>query len=96
MKGKFLGRRISEETKKKMSRPAWNKGLKLDKESPLKGRVSPLKGKPITQLHRNNLSISLTGHKKATVSCPYCSLVGGRGNMFRYHFEKCKLFISDN
>jgi group I intron endonuclease len=38
---------------------------------------------------RAKRSISMKG-KKQTVSCPHCGLTGGGGNMYRYHFDKCK------
>lgn len=28
--------------------------------------------------------------KRKLVTCPNCGLVGGGGNMYRYHFDKCK------
>ena len=28
--------------------------------------------------------------KRAVLTCPYCGVEGGGGNMRRYHFEKCK------
>jgi group I intron endonuclease len=28
--------------------------------------------------------------KRKVVTCPHCGLSGGGGNMYRYHFDKCK------
>jgi hypothetical protein len=84
------GKMISEETRQKMSRPPWNKGLKGAQVGPNLGKSSPLKGSTISEEHRFSIAVGSTGHKKATVCCPHCSLVGGRGNMMRYHFNNCK------
>lgn len=91
LKGVNLGRKHTDETKQKMSRPAWNKGLKGVQVGPNLGKASPLKGRPLSQEHRIALSRKLKGQKKATTCCPHCGLVGGRGNMMRYHFDNCKL-----
>lgn len=40
--------------------------------------------------HRERISLGKRGKKLATVECPHCKKVGGRGNMQRYHFEYCK------
>jgi hypothetical protein len=40
--------------------------------------------------HSKNISLGKLGKKLATVECPYCEKIGGRGNMLRYHFENCK------
>jgi len=40
--------------------------------------------------YRKKLSTACNGVKKAVVECPHCKLVGGRGNMMRYHFDNCK------
>ena len=84
------GRIVTEETRQKMSRPAWNKGLKGVQVGPNLGKSSTLKDSTITEEHRFAIIVGSTGHKKATVCCPHCGLVGGRGNMMRYHFDNCK------
>ena len=94
LKGKNLGKTHSPETRKKMSRPAWNKGMvgkqKHSADTKSKMSLSHL-GRTLSEEQRKRLSIAFTGHKKATTCCPHCGLVGGKGNMFRYHFDNCKL-----
>ena len=96
MKGVNLGRKHSEETKRKMSRPAWNKGqvgLKFHSEE-TKRKMSKIHSKLIKPPdHGHKVSLGSKGHKKATVGCPHCGLIGGRGNMLRYHFSNCKLLV---
>lgn len=38
---------------------------------------------------------SLRGKRKIVV-CPHCGLEGGGGNMYRYHFDKCKSYPISN
>lgn len=38
--------------------------------------------------YRGKLSAACKG-KRQVVECPHCGLVGGGGNMRRYHFDKC-------
>ena len=93
LQGVNKGRKHSDETKQKMSRPAWNKGLTGVQIGPNLGKPSPLKGRTRLEEHRIAASIASLGHKKATACCPHCGLIGGRGNMMRYHFENCKNLI---
>lgn len=39
--------------------------------------------------YTNKLSQACKG-KRAIVKCPHCGILGGGGNMRRYHFDKCK------
>jgi group I intron endonuclease len=39
--------------------------------------------------YRKKLSEACKGKRKL-VTCPHCNLTGGGGNMYRYHFDKCK------
>jgi group I intron endonuclease len=39
--------------------------------------------------YRKKLSEGCKGKRKL-VTCPHCNLIGGGGNMYRYHFDKCK------
>jgi len=47
------------------------------------------KGKPKSEEMKKKLSATVTGKKKATVTCPHCNKTGGQGNMKRYHFDNC-------
>ena len=59
----FLGRKHSEETKKKMSRPAWNKGKPMSDEQKKKLSIATKgkKRKPFSDEHRQALSLANTG-----------------------------------
>lgn len=35
-------------------------------------------------------SATMTGRKKEITTCPHCGLIGGKGNLVRYHFDNCK------
>jgi hypothetical protein len=39
--------------------------------------------------YRNKLSEACKG-KRQVVECPHCGLMGGGGNMRRYHFDNCR------
>jgi hypothetical protein len=96
LQGVNLGKKHSEETKRKMSRPAWNKGkvgLKFHSDETKKKMSETHRKLCKPHDHGKKVSAGSTGHKKATVECPHCGLVGGRGNMLRYHFSNCKLLI---
>lgn len=75
---------------------AWNKGHRGHKHSEeTKQKMSESQRKVKLPLdHGNRVSMGSTGHKKATVTCSHCGLVGGRGNLLRYHFDNCKSIIS--
>lgn len=91
-KGKKTGPQ-SQQTKTKRSttmkgRPAHNKGT-------LNPAVSKSNKKRFTGVQRSEkdkeaISAGGKGKKMSTVTCPHCNMVGGRGNMHRYHFDNCK------
>jgi len=112
---------VSEETSKKMSQAkknyipwnkgiktgqkVWNKGKKMDKESPLKGKIigpmSEETKKKISETkklkYKNKVHHSKgkeawnKGKKMETIICPHCKKEGDKGNMKRWHFDNCKL-----
>jgi len=43
-----------------------------------------------TEESNKKRSLALLGRKKETIACPHCNLIGGKGNMIRYHFDNCK------
>lgn len=49
------------------------------------GKPNPNKGKPLSEDAKNNMRKPKEKH-----ICPYCNIVGGGGNMKRYHFDNCK------
>lgn len=79
LKGVGLGRKLSEETKIKMSEARLgekncNYGKKLSDETKLK------------------MSIARKGKKHTIVTCPYCNRSGGKNTFTRWHFENCKQY----
>jgi hypothetical protein len=54
-----------------------------------KTNTDNMKG-PKSESHSKNISLGKRGKKLATVECPHCNKIGGRGNMMRYHFDFCK------
>jgi hypothetical protein len=52
-------------------------------------------GVPLSEQHKINLSIAMKNrpaydYKDKQKECPHCGLIGGGGNMKRYHFDNCK------
>jgi hypothetical protein len=52
-------------------------------------------GVPLSESHKENLKLAMLNklpydYKDKQQTCPYCGLVGGGGNMKRYHFDNCK------
>lgn len=43
-----------------------------------------------TEKDRAAISKGGKGKKMETITCPNCNKIGGRGNMYRYHFDNCK------
>ena len=60
-------------------------GIKRNRDLYVKGAAKRLQNPNYTK----KLSEACKG-KRALVTCPNCGLVGGGGNMRRYHFDKCK------
>ena len=71
-----LGKHHSDETKKKISQNHSD--------------TSWNKGLPLTEEHRNKLSIAAKGKSKPTTMCPHCKKEGSGGSMHRWHFDNCK------
>lgn len=59
-------------------------GIRRDKDVYIKGAAKRLSDPE----YRNKLSAACKG-KRQVVECPHCGLIGGGGNMRRYHFDKC-------
>lgn len=74
------GRKYSSEHQGAISRG--NTGKRKSNTENMKGAKS--------EAHRKNISLGKRGKKLATVECPHCGKIGGRGNMMRYHFDACK------
>lgn len=52
-------------------------------------------GVPLSESHKENLKLAMLNklpydYKDKQQTCPYCGLIGGGGNMKRYHFDNCK------
>lgn len=53
-----------------------------------------LKGKPLSEEHKQSIRKTLTGTTRSitltTKTCPHCNMSGRSSNMTRYHFDNCK------
>ena len=49
---------------------------------------------PKSESHRSNISKGKKGIKQKSIVCPHCDKSGGITNMKRYHFDFCKLLLS--
>ncbi len=96
---------ISEDTRKKMSESQKRRGPRTKEEKrklseTLKDRKLPQwwidkvaaanRGKKRSKETREQMSRDRKGVKQNIVTCPYCGISGGKGNMTRYHFDNCK------
>ena len=106
IKGKTKGRKMTEETKRKIS--ISETGKKLSSETKLKMSFSKMgkkrsaeiinkiansnKGKKRTEIQKRKIGISLKGkkYKIKDYECPFCKLKGKGSSMIRYHFDNCK------
>jgi len=80
---KSVMQRLTPEERK--ARYGKTKGTKRDSEPYVEGAKKRLDNPDYTK----KLSEACKGKRKL-VTCPNCGLVGGGGNMYRYHFDKCK------
>ncbi len=79
LKGKLKGRKLSEETKAKMS-AFWQS----DK--------NPNKGRKASEEAKRKMSITRKGVVRKLVTCPYCNQTGGITEFNKTHFKKCNQF----
>jgi group I intron endonuclease len=101
--GTFLGKKHSEETKRKLKE--CKKGKYIGKDNPnWKGvkYICPKCSTPMysgSKLCRSCYEKSIIGEnnpvygmrfKQKKIKCPHCGKIGGQGNMKRYHFNNCK------
>ena len=56
----------------------------------LKGRKPSWTGRSHSESSCQKISQTLSGIKQPKLTCPCCGLVGGRSNMKRYHFDRCR------
>lgn len=80
---KTVMQRLSPEERKAMY--GKTKGSKRNSENYIEGAKKRIDNPEYTK----KLSEACKGKRKL-VTCPNCGLVGGGGNMYRYHFDKCK------
>ena len=68
-------------------KPAWNSGVTYTESQRVK-----LCGHTLTERQKLNIANGKLGkpHPISKITCPHCGKIGGKNNMFRYHFEKCK------
>lgn len=98
--------RLSGENHCNFGKEAFNKGTKWTEDqlanhcSRQPGYVHPFQDVPCTEARREAIRAATTGVKKSTtekmkkpkpkLTCPHCGMVGGTGNMQRWHFDNCK------
>ena len=86
----------SDKSKKKMSISRTGKSGRPHTDETKKKMHDAKIGILLSDKHKQNMSISRTGklrpgyHPQRKIECPHCNLVGGVGNMTRYHFDHCK------
>lgn len=90
-----LSYKLSDETKNKMSIVRRNKGPRSEetKQKISKAKLNSNKtprGIPRSEETKRKISESSKGKIFNKIKCPYCSKIGGCGNMKRYHYENCK------
>lgn len=71
-------------------KPCHYKMTEEEKEQWKKNVGDSVRGLKRSEETRNRMSAASKGKKMATVTCPHCNKIGGRGNMMRYHFDFCK------
>ena len=91
-----LGKCHTIETRKKMSRPAWNKGITglIKYSNDTKRKMPESAKKPKSTEQRINMSMAQKGKSQPLLTCPHCGKTGGRSNIIRYHYDNCKIQIT--
>lgn len=79
---------LSEEAKMKISESI--KG-KVRSEETKKKISSSLKGKVRSQEHSENISIAAKIRQENPLTCPSCGHIGRSPNIYRWHFDNCKI-----
>lgn len=86
--------KVSEYAKQKTGEKNAFYGKKHTSE--FKEKMRQLKtGVRLSESHKENLKLAMLNrlpydYKDKQQTCPYCGLIGGGGNMKRYHFDNCK------
>ncbi len=57
------------------------------------GDKNPMFGRNQSETTKHKISLKLNGLIQEKLVCPHCNIVGGRGNMKRYHFNNCKNIV---
>ena len=88
----------TEEEKAKQrgdANPAKRPEVRAKISQALKGRTNPLIVGNLNPAKRDDvrkkISESMKGRKKSIIACPTCNKTGQASNMYRWHFENCKL-----
>lgn len=88
------GRSLSEEHKNKIkearSRQITSEETRLKMSKTRKGRTITWDLKRNTPEANEKRSKKMIGISKAKVQCPHCSKVGGKPQMYQWHFDNCK------
>jgi hypothetical protein len=89
----FMGKKRPKEVGEKISLKLKGRKLNSDRVELIRNRMignSYTTGIPLTQDHKNKISIANKGNSKQIVECPYCNITGGLPALKRWHFENCK------
>ncbi len=101
------GKKLSDETKRKIGNVHRGKIettiTRAKKSKAQKERIKRdnldmgrfVRGTKFTDEHKEKIRQSKLGKKHKVVECPYCKKVGGINNMYRWHFENCKLKVNN-
>ena len=92
---KHLSKIMSGENNPMFGIPCTYKMTEEEKQTWKNNISAATKGKKKSNETRLNMSNSMKGVKKRVVKCPHCGKEGGSNNMYRYHFDNCKLIQSD-
>jgi len=83
-----IARTALSRTKRVMS-----EGFRQKQRESKLGIKNPMFGRKQSEETKQKIANTLNGSVQKKKVCPHCNLVGGSGNMKRYHFNNCKNII---
>jgi hypothetical protein len=89
-----FGKKYTNEINKKKGNKGEKNGMynvhRFGEEAPMYGKKHSEDSKHKMSIAKKGKSSPLKNKKQEIVICPYCDKSGGKSNMMRWHFEKCK------